>query len=143
MAEARGYTARLEEPIVGGQDRVDVHIEREGRRIACEICCTTNANWEIHNIHKCIEVGYDLVVSCSSNQKTLENISEKVKLEISNKNQEKIFICTPDAFISLLDAEIAKEATTEKRIKGYRVKVEYNPISEKELKQKKESLQKE
>ncbi|MCB0699307.1 MAG: type IV secretion system DNA-binding domain-containing protein [Chitinophagales bacterium] len=137
MAEARGYTARLEEPIVGGQDRVDVHIEREGRRIACEICCTTNANWEIHNIHKCIEVGYDLVVSCSSNQKTLENISEKVKLEISNKNQEKIFICTPDAFISLLDAEIAKEATTEKRIKGYRVKVEYNPISEKELKQKK------
>lgn len=135
--EARGYIARLEDPIKDSQERVDIHIEKGKKRIACEICSTTNATWEIHNIEKCLQIGYDLVVSCSSSRKSLEGIAAQIQKSFKKKDQSKILVCTPDEFIAHLDLELAKEATSETRIKGYRVKVEYNAVSEDEMQKKK------
>lgn len=35
----------------------------------------------------------------------------------------------PDELLLFFDSEILKEASTETRIKGYKVKVEYSPVS--------------
>ncbi len=58
---------------------MDVSLERNGKRIACEVCITTTDNWEVHNIEKCFQAGYDLILECSSNKLTLDRIQKKVE----------------------------------------------------------------
>lgn len=142
MAEARGFVAKLEELIAGSQERIDVHIERDGRKIAVEVCATTDTAWEIHNIDKCLKAGYDLVVDCSTDKKSLELLTKAIKKEFTQSEQKKILVCTPEKLFKYLDSQAAKEASTEKRIKGYRVKVEYNPGSDSELQQTKQVISK-
>ena len=134
MAEARGYKALIEEPTPDGKGRVDVHLERNAKRIAVEICNTTDAEWEVHNIQKCFDAGYDLIVACSNERKSLENIRKKGAELLSAAIQTKVVFFEPDAFFLYLDQELAKEASTETRVKGYRIKVEYSAVSEDEAK---------
>jgi hypothetical protein len=49
-------------------------------------------------------------------------------------------IATPDSFFLFLDAEIAKDTITETRHKGYRIKVEYEAVSDIEMDKKQQSL---
>lgn len=127
MAESRGYVASIEQPTPDGKGRVDVSLERNGKKIAVEICVTTPKEWELQNIQKCISAGYEVVVECSSDLKVLEQIREKVRETIDPEFLSKIFFFEPDEFFQYLDLEITKEASTETRIKGYRVKVNYIP----------------
>lgn len=124
MAEARGYKAEIEKPTANG-GRVDVSLERNGKRIACEIGMTTTSQWELHNIQKCIASGYDLVVAIVKDMKTASQmLTEVSKLETSL--QSKVKVLETESFIAYLDTEISKDMTTETRVKGYRVKVEYD-----------------
>jgi hypothetical protein len=140
MAESRGYKASIEELTPDGKGRVDVSLERKGKRIACEISVTTPDEWEVHNIEKCLAAGYDLVVEISSEMKVVESMKNKVESYFDKPSQEKIMIATPDSFFLFLDAEIAKDTITETRHKGYRVKIEYDSLSEKEMTRKREVL---
>ena len=134
MAEARGYKALIEEPTPDGKGRVDVHLERNTKRIAVEICNTTNPDWEVHNIRKCFDAGYDLIVACSNEKRSLDNIRKKAEESLNAAIQSKLVFFEPDAFFQYLDQELAKEASTEVRTKGYRVKVEYSAVSGDEAK---------
>jgi len=142
MAESRGYVARLEEPTLDGQGKVDVSLARNNKRIAVEINDTSKDAWELHNIEKCLASGYDIVVACSTdaNAKTRmrQKISEKFRPEVA----DKILALNPDDLILYLDSEIAKEASSEIRIKGYRVKVDYEAVSEQEMNKKREAIAK-
>lgn len=133
MAEARGYKTLIEEPTPDGKGRVDVHLERNGKRIAVEVCNTTEADWEVHNIQKCFDAGYDLIVACSNEKKSLENIRRKAST-LLQELQNKLQFFEPEQLFAYLDAEIAKEASTETRVRGYRVKVNYSPVSNDEAK---------
>jgi DNA helicase HerA-like ATPase len=140
MAESRGYKALLEEPTPDGKGRVDVSLEKNGGKIACEICVTTTDEWELHNIEKCINAGYDTVIAISRDKKALEKIQRLVKSKLSQQIQNKVFIFEPEEFFLHLDNQSAKEASTEERIKGYRVKVNYTALSESEAKAKQDNI---
>ncbi len=128
MAEARGYKAVIEQPTADGRGRVDVHLERNGKRIAVEICNTTEPDWEMHNIQKCFDAGYDHILTCSNEAKSLESIRNKAK-ELSQPVKDKLQFLEPEQVFAFLDAELAKKASTEKRVRGYRVKVNYSAVS--------------
>lgn len=140
MAESRGYKVFTEESTFDGKGRVDVSLERNGKRIACEVCVTTSQEWELHNIQKCISDGYYRVVSISTNKKVLDNIQRQVNQNLSLDDQNKVLFFEPEAFFLYLDSEISNEATTETRMKGYRVKVEYDPVSDPEAKSKQDQI---
>ena len=129
MAESRGYAAGIEETTPDGKGRVDVSLQRNGKRIAVEVCSTTGTDWEIHNIEKCLSAGYDLVVECTEEQKTLEAVKKKLTGILDQSQLAKILVAGPEEFFTYLDQENAKEATKEVRTKGYRVKVEYSAVS--------------
>ncbi|MFX8809212.1 hypothetical protein ABTM66_19085, partial [Acinetobacter baumannii] len=59
MAEANGYIATIEAAIDNGQ--VDVLLSKDNQTIAIEICNTTDAEWEVHNVQKCITAGFDVI----------------------------------------------------------------------------------
>lgn len=140
MAESRGYKALIEEPTPDGKGRVDVGLFRNNKKIAIEISVTTEAEWEIHNIEKCIAAGYDVVVACSNEKKNLEGIKRKIEASLDMAMKSKVLIFEPEQLFQYLDQEVAKDATTESRMKGYRIKVEYDPLTENEQKSKEKSI---
>ena len=140
MAESRGYKASIEEPTPDGQGRVDVSLERNGKRIAVEIKDTTKDEWELQNIEKCLIAGYDIVIECSNDLKTIDRLRKKVEIEFNETQRIKILILNSDDLFLFLDSLIAKESSTETRMKGYRVKVEYNAIPESEMNRKRKSI---
>jgi hypothetical protein len=139
MAEARGYKATIEEPIPGG-GRVDVVLERNGKRIACEIGVTTTKQWETHNIQKCLEAGYETVIAVPIDGKACISMEKEIEQHLPRKLNKQIFVFEADALFQYLDSELAKDASTETLIKGYRVKVKYAPISQSEMLLKKENI---
>lgn len=141
MAESRGYKATLEVPTPDGKGRVDVCLERNEKRIACEIGMTTTKDWEIHNIRKCIAAGYELIVAISTEKKVREAMQKKVLEEIE-QCEGKVQVLSPEELFYYMDTEIAKDMQTEKRIKGYRVKVEYNDVTKADMEIKKRSITK-
>ncbi len=140
MAESRGYKATLEEPTPDGKGRVDVGLLRNGKRIACEISVTTTEVWETHNIEKCLAAGYESVIVCSTDKRNLERIHNLAVEKLDTISFSRLLTLEPDALFLHLDQQVAKESNKEERIKGYRVKVEYNAVSPDVAQQKKENI---
>lgn len=109
MAEAMGYTAVIEQQLSGAPGHVDVLLSKENKTIAVEICNTTVAEWEVHNISKCISADYTLVVSLSVNVKQLEKIKKKCILTIPHFDKSNVLFLTPDSLFQYLDEEVKKE----------------------------------
>ncbi|WP_295794697.1 type IV secretion system DNA-binding domain-containing protein [Mucilaginibacter sp.] len=124
LAEAQGYKASLEVPTPDGTGQVDVVLERDGQRIAVEISVTTTAEWELHNIQKCLAAGYEQIVVCSSNNSKLDHIKQLVKNTLSLSPQATIRFVSPDMFQGVLALEPPR-TPTHMVMKGYRVKVQY------------------
>lgn len=125
MAEASGYTAVIESVLPDGSGQVDVLLTKESKTIAVEICNTTDAEWEMHNISKCIQAKYDMVISLSGDIKQLEKIKKK---------------CSPDALFAFLADSVKETAPQEKVMKGYRVNVSYDAVTTEEMNRKRASV---
>jgi hypothetical protein len=142
MAEARGYKTSIEAPTPDGTGLVDVSLERNGKKIACEIGMTTTKEWEVHNIEKCIVAGYDLIIAIAKSKEMIKVMEEEIQQKIEVTFQDRVLVMEAESLFTYLDAEITKEATTETRIKGYRVKVEYGTVTEEEMQRKTEAVTK-
>lgn len=82
------------------------------------------------------------MIECSNDTKSLERLRKKVDTEFSGRDLEKIQLREPEALFLFLDTQTAKQASSETRVKGYRVKVEYEAISESEMARKREAVTK-
>ncbi len=124
MALQRGFKATLEEETKNG-GRVDVGLLKGDVRIAIEISVTNTVDYEVQNIQKCIESEYSLVYMISDAPKHLQKI-KKQALELIDKKQHSIIHFFPSEELPLyLDALNPTSITKEKRVRGYRVKVNY------------------
>lgn len=139
-AESRGYKATIEAAIENGNGRVDVLLEQGKNTIAVEVSLTTEAQWEVHNIKKCLAANYSLVISCSPEKKTLERIRQEVVKELSREEMVKVLFFEPAAFFTYLDEIKPKKKPKETIIKGYKVEVEYDQLPNNEIKQRNTSV---
>ncbi len=140
MAEEKGFRAVVEQPVLDGSGRVDVSLERDGRKIACEICVTTTDEHELSNIEKCLASGYEKVILCCPEKKSLEKIKLLVIKKLKPSDQEKVLFFQPEELFFHLEKEAASFAGKEERIKGYKVKVQYQPVMDSEKKAKREAV---
>ena len=62
IAADKGYKATIELPVFDGTGRVDVSLERNRRKIACEISISSTDDQELKNVQKCLAAGYEKVV---------------------------------------------------------------------------------
>lgn len=139
MAESRGYRAAIEASTPDGRGKVDVLLEGN-KTIACEISVTTDANWELHNIQKCVSAGYDLIISCLPEASMKASFQRLVSKEFSETDFQKIKVMTPEELFSLLDEISAIPSGLESVYKGYRVKVQYDTLSADEMSRKREAV---
>jgi len=140
MAESRGYRATSEAATPDGLGKVDVLIEGNELQIACEISVTTDASWEIHNIEKCLAAGYSEVVSCVTDTKAIGQLQKKIQESFTKDQLQRIKVMDPEALFGYFDSIVISSMQSEETIKGYRVKVSYDSISEEEMKRKRESV---
>ena len=140
MAEEKGYKAVIEQATPDGQGKVDVSLERDGKKIACEISITTTDDQELRNIKKCLTAGYEKVVVCSPDKKTLESVKVLASQNIVESDQKNIFFFQPEELLMFLEEESAAELTKEERVRGYKVKVQYQAASDDEKKAKREAV---
>ncbi len=141
MAEAQGYTAVIEMQLPDGSGSVDVLLTKNSKTIAVEVCITTDADWEMHNIEKCLAAQYDTVISLSGDPKQLGNIKKKCIAGIPDFDNKPVLFLTPDAlFQHLYQSSNKEQQPTEQVIKGYRVNVSYENITQEEMERKRKSV---
>jgi hypothetical protein len=125
MAESRGYVAKIEALTPDGSGRVDVSLERAGKKSAVEISVTPGDQWETHNVEKCLAAGYDEVIVCSNDAKNLQKIQAQLESKLTKSQLSKVLFFESQEVINYFDKQIVQESKKEKVVKGYRVKVEY------------------
>jgi DNA helicase HerA-like ATPase len=140
MAEEKGFRATIEQPTPDGAGRVDISLERNGKMIACEVSMTSTEEQELKNIEKCLKAKYDRVILCSPEKKFLERVKGLVIDSFPEADQGKLLFFQPEELLLFLEEEAAGEAATEERVKGYRVKVQYQPVKETEKKAKRQAV---
>jgi hypothetical protein len=124
LAEQQGYKANIEVPTTDGRGQIDVLLEKGDESIAVEISVSTTAEWELHNIQKCLADGYTKVVACVNNSKKLEQIKEKLAAAFSPDDQSRVILLSPEQLPTLFIEAKPKETIT--TMKGYRVKVKHD-----------------
>lgn len=142
MAEARGYVATLEVRLPEGSGQVDVLLTKDGKLIAIEVCSTTEPEWEMHNIMKCIQAKYHTVISLSGDPRQLSKIRERCEKDIQNFSSYDVHFFTPDALFAFLDEQIVATIPAESTMKGYRVNVTYEAISKEDMDRKRANVAK-
>lgn len=144
MAEAKGYTATLEVQTPQKNGSVDVLLSKDKKTIAIEICVTTDAQWEMHNIQKCIIAGYDTIVAVCGDIQQLKKNKQKCIEGIPDYASHTIHFFTPDLLLEFLDQQAkhtVQPVTPESTIlKGYRVNVTYDAISQEDMQRKRVSV---
>ena len=91
MAENYGFRAEIEKSLAG-EGWIDVSLETDLLRIACEVSVAT-VDYEVTNIEKCLSAGYDYAIVVASNRKKLPLLSSKLHaaLPIGYHHQVKAF----------------------------------------------------
>lgn len=125
MAEQRGYKAVIEEQTPDGNGRVDVGLERDGKKIAFEVSVTTDEAHELQNIRKCLNAGYGKVIVVTPDKKSLEKIIIITAENLADADLSKLIILQPEGLFTFFEGGETDEVHQEERIKGYRVKVHY------------------
>lgn len=139
-AEEKGYRAIIEKPTPDGLGKVDVGLERNGKKIACEISLTSTGEQELSNIEKCLKADYDEVILCSPEKKTLGKVEKLTAQKLKESEQQKALFFQPEELFFQLEEQAAGEASKEERVKGYKVKVEFQPVAEAEKRTKREAV---
>jgi hypothetical protein len=138
--EDKGYRATIEKPILGGVGSVDVALERDGVRVACEISITTSVEHELGNIEKCLAADFTHVAFIASEKKVLMKAKKVIGGALSEESSKRVQFFAPEDFLLFLEELDAQAASKEETVRGYKVKVKYRPINEEEKKARKQAI---
>jgi hypothetical protein len=140
MGQAKGYKATIEKEVLAGLGSVDVALEKDGYAIACEISVSTDVEHELGNIQKCLAAGFDQVLLICSDRKMLTKAKEAVALALGEEKALRVQLLSPEELFPFLEAIEAKDAGREETVRGYKVKVQYQAVSEKEKSSRKQAI---
>lgn len=130
FAEERAFKASIEEMILNGAGRVDVHLSRGERKIAVEISVTTGRDWELQNVEKCLSAGYEEVLVVSTNARHLKSLARFIPENLDEAVRDKVQFFSPEDLIEYLDQGASTiPSTTESTVRGYKVKVTRQALS--------------
>jgi hypothetical protein len=125
-------------PVLSGTGNVDVVLEREGLRVACEITVTTPTGHEVGNLQKCLAAGFDRVVLVSPTERNLNRVRRRAAEVFSPDEMARMHFVLPETLPELFSQFSVPPSTTE-TIGGYAVSVTFRPPDER-AKEKTETI---
>ncbi len=98
---------------------MDVGLERNGAKVACDISVTTNNEHELKNIDKCLRSGYQKILLCVPEKKRIETLRKLIVEKLDPTHIDRIFLVQPDELFLFFEQETPKETmqNTELRLK--------------------------
>lgn len=93
MGETYGFSAELEKSVAGGAGLIDVALERENLKIACEVSVTSTAQYELKNILKCLAAGFDYAIVVVSNRKKQKALATQIKQSVAPGQANQVKVC--------------------------------------------------
>ncbi|RLB75941.1 MAG: hypothetical protein DRH24_18740, partial [Deltaproteobacteria bacterium] len=139
-AQQNGYMAIIEQQTPDGSGKVDVHLERDGMKMACEVSVTSTSDQELGNIKKCLAAGYDRVILCSPEDKFLKKAKKLVSKKLTKADREKVLFFKPEQLKFYLKKRAAEAVSQEVWVAGRRVKTVHKPVTEEKEKGTRESI---
>ncbi len=100
-AEAWDFTVTTEQPVLDGQGRIDLVLERGQRRIACEISVTTTPEHEAGNVAKCLDAGFSEVVLVALNARRKEKLRETLDQALGAE-MSQVRVVLPEELLAAL-----------------------------------------
>jgi excisionase family DNA binding protein len=116
QAELFGWQGFIEKRIGKSLESVDLVLKRDDIKVAVEISDTSKIDYEITNIRKCLEAGYDYVVAVSSDEEFLNQIKTAVKKSFSFKERERIRFSLPLKLKDFLMGIVSEKAIVSEQI---------------------------
>jgi hypothetical protein len=123
-AEAKGYRATVEEPLLSG-GKVDVALRREGHTLACEISVTSTVGQEIGNVLKCLEAGFHEVAVLALKRPRLSKIEAALKEKLPAADLARVHCLSPEELFTML---AMRPVTRETVVGGYKVRVRHEAV---------------
>ena len=123
-AEAKGYRATVEEPLLSG-GKVDVALRREGHTLACEISVTSTVGQEVGNVLKCLEAGFHEVAVLALKRPRLLKIEAALKAKLPPADLARVHCLSPEELFTML---AMRPVTRETVVGGYKVKVRHEVV---------------
>ncbi len=102
----------VEKTVLGGTGSVDVALEREGRRIACEICVSTGTEHELENVRKCLAGGFGEVYVLAAQRERSASLRETIQASLTAGEREQVRGVSPDDFFSAVDSSWSRATQT-------------------------------
>lgn len=132
QAELFGWKAAIEERIPRSLETVDVGLKRDDIQVAIEISQTSKADQEIQNVRKCLEAGYDYVISVFNDEKSLSIIKKEAKKSFTLKERERIRFALPSQVKDFLNDASPQSIVSEKGIVSGQISKEKQLLNTKE-----------
>ena len=129
----------MEYQVPSGDGYIDIVLRRDTLKVAFEISVTTPPDYEVKNLRKCLNAGYDHIVLIAADGQHLKKISELAVSELSKDELSKIDFLSDVLLSKYLDSfEMSKTDSEAKKMHGYEVNVSVSKLSteEQEAKQK-------
>lgn len=119
-AESKGFRAAIEAAVEGGS--IDVLLQRDYLRIACEISVTTDPEHEAANVRKCLGSGAARVLVVSPSPAGLKKLEQGMRETLVAEELEKVTFVPPPGVIAFLDECGAGSAPDASAVLGYKVR---------------------
>ncbi len=116
QAEVFGWKSNIEERIPHSLDSVDVGLKKDDVKVAIEVSSTTLPDQELQNIRKCLNAGYDYVISVSPDEKNLLSIKKEARKVFTLRDRERIRFSAPSQVKEYLKSIISTGIVSEKGI---------------------------
>lgn len=107
-----------------GAGRVDVSLEKDDAKIACEVCITSTVDYESQNILKCLAAGYDYAIAVVANHKKIPTLMEKLNSTVSRADRARAKVYSLTGLLEFLrdsQKDSKKTASKSKQRKGERL----------------------
>ncbi|MEO7319966.1 MAG: type IV secretory system conjugative DNA transfer family protein, partial [Chthoniobacteraceae bacterium] len=131
-AEKLGFHGTIEKEVLGGAGKVDVSLESDDQKIACEFSMTTEHKHEIGNLQKCLAAGYETVIAIAPQTKQLIELAATVKKSLPDEDVRRIHFCLPSRFNSVLKKLVRPATRSESSVPrsgSYKIKRKYAETS--------------
>ena len=135
IGERKGFISTIEKQVFGGVGKVDVALEKDDLKIACEVANTNSVDYEVQNIQKCLSAGFQKVVVISESTRHLSNIKKNISAFLVEHQMERVHFLEPDSFHLFLENLLSsepKDNEPEVRIRGYKVDASFKEPSDAE-----------
>jgi hypothetical protein len=149
LAEARGFRATIERQLPDSLDTVDLYLERDGVKIACEVSVTNTLEYEMKNVTKCLRAGVSQVLVLSVDSEKHRRLSAAVANLLSPEEHKLVRCLMKEEFADFLDSlpppvvQKPLGSATEgkaKMVKGWKVRTNTVPTPQEDVSQVEKEL---